>query len=300
MKDLTEKKKKKDMTKKKNKEGLTKDEKQRLAYLKEMTKAKKLKEIGQPVTHVKPSAIYDYNFDMGGPDRLGQLIDSYDFLRPTVKWTKKFSLWLVSCCLVNAYILHSKFGTTRDLSHYDFRSHIIAYLLEGWSCKLPPAPQNSLLRLSVGRQHLPVRTHPTNIRGAGQRACVACNFSEREQATFEVPLHKKRCSYICRECEVPLCIYPCFTEYHTKEDYKVACLEHRKKEEMEKQAKRAQKKNEAIGLTWVTGLFCFLLWVASGQLTNFAWGQTFGQAIKMLRVRETWVVYISKNDNQEK
>ena len=202
----------------------------------EKERLKELKLLKEPamITEKKPLAIYDYNYDMGGPDHLGQLIDSYDFLRATVKWTKKFTLWMFSCVLVNAFILNRKFGLQRDISHWEFRHRIITHLLaegdfQGTSTPIQMGdPQ--VQRFQPGF-HYPIH-NPTSvghIRRVAQLNCYACNFSKGELAAADVTqsLTRKKSSFSCADCKVCLCIQPCFEYFHKEVDYKTKCLEYR-------------------------------------------------------------------------
>jgi len=212
----------------------TATEKRELALLKRAVKPK------LPITDVKPFAVYDYNFDMGGPDLLGQMIDSYDFLRPTLSWPKKLMLWTFSCVIVNAYILNSKFGVEKDMSHFEFRSRIITHLLSKAAFAGSGAldatdmhvPQQ---RLSSGR-HFPQTLSKLHGR-TRQAQCVACNFNKNdleslltpEQAPVGEKLKRIRTSFQCKACQVPLCLEPCFEIYHTFVDFRQECLELRMK-----------------------------------------------------------------------
>lgn len=42
-----------------------------------------------------------------------------------------------------------------------------------------------------------------------KRRCVVCAKNDKERRT----------TYMCKSCEVPLCIIPCFEIYHTKVNY---------------------------------------------------------------------------------
>ena len=209
----------------------TAQQKTRLASLKKMNRPKKL------IPDSRPHAIFDYNFDMGGPDHLGQLMESYDFLRPTLKWSKKFTLWLFSCVLVNAYLLNTKFGTEKELNHTEYRKRIVYHLLKevelaGGPTAPNPTGRAEEKRLSAGK-HFPIPNDSTHIRKVGQRDCAACNFKDKELENMGfvgLRFGRKRASMKCMECGVTLCTYPCFLLYHTEKDFKEKCLEFRKSE----------------------------------------------------------------------
>ena len=205
----------------------TTQQKERLAALKKMNRPKKL------IPESRPHAVFEYNFDMGGPDHLGQLIESYDFLRPTLKWSKKFTLWLFSCVLVNAYLLNTKFGVEKELNHTEYRKRIVYHLLKDVNLAGAGPALNTFGRLGFGK-HFPVPNDPTHMRKAGQRDCAACNFTRQELEKMGVvglTVPRKRASMKCMECCVTLCPYPCFLIYHSEKDFREKCLEHRRQKE---------------------------------------------------------------------
>ena len=198
----------------------------RVAALKKIKPPKKL------IPDSRPHVVFDYNFDMAGPDHLGQLMESYDFLRPTLKWSKKFTLWLFSCILVNAYLLNTKFGAEKELNHTEYRKRIVYHLLKDVELAGASIALNTTGRLGAGKHYL-VPNDPTHTRKAGQRDCAACNFKENELKImgFEgLIVSRRRASMKCMECGVTLCTYPCFFFYHTEKDFREKCLEYRRLE----------------------------------------------------------------------
>ena len=53
----------------------------------------------------KPNIICDYNDNMGGVDRLDQVIANYDMQRKSQKWWKKVFVRMIELCVVNAFVL---------------------------------------------------------------------------------------------------------------------------------------------------------------------------------------------------
>jgi hypothetical protein len=54
----------------------------------------------------KPVCIVDYNKYMNGVDRIDQQIQYYPFLRKLVKWTKKFTIYMLELSVHNSFILY--------------------------------------------------------------------------------------------------------------------------------------------------------------------------------------------------
>ena len=212
---------------KRKRKKLLREKKKKTTWEKEELKALMVetkKEPRFPVCDTKPMAVFDYNFDMGGPDHLGQLIDNYDFLRATVRWTTKFTVWLFSVAVVNAFVLHQKFGSERDMSHYEFRRQLIDHLLKDITQQPPPIQKPIALdRLRAGQagRHFPEYLPSTNIRDVAQRDCVVCTPDKERKHLFQNRKGqlRKRTSYKCIECDVNLCPSRCFELYHTVVNY---------------------------------------------------------------------------------
>ena len=161
----------------------------------------------------------------GGVD-LSDQINSYNScLQKTTKWYCKLFFHLFNVCLINAYLLYKKFHTgEKKLDHHQFLISIVKSLLYG-------APIETL---SKGRKH--VSEKPSRLTGRHfvskipstpgakrknpTRDCVACNITKAKRDGFK----RKQTSYMCTECEKPLCIPDCFRVYHTHKHYKQVLL----------------------------------------------------------------------------
>ena len=168
----------------------------------------------------KPRAIGLYSRYMGGVDLSDQQLSYNQSTHRSVKWWKKvvFS-HLLETCVVNARIMYKQRHPNERVDTNTFRLNIISGLLASYT---PPAkafrkpctnPSNRTLNKEM--QHFP-SLNPT-ILASGRRSspdCEVCSFR---------PIKRCQTSYWCAKCEKPLCAYPCFTRYHTLEDYKIVC-----------------------------------------------------------------------------
>ncbi len=53
--------------------------------------------------------------------------------------------------------------------------------------------------------------------------CAVCNFTKNQLAKLGYGarnLPRKSTSYMCKQCKIPVCIYPCFEIYHTLPEYR--------------------------------------------------------------------------------
>ena len=121
--------------------------------------------------------------------------------------------------ILNSYLLNQKFG--KKMAKQDFIEYIATYLVE----------------TSIGHVSLLGRStfsHDSNSRFSGKAfsqkigygknglLCQACNFSPMQLTKLGLggfKLKRKTTSYCCEQCDVPLCVTPCFEIYHKIQDY---------------------------------------------------------------------------------
>ena len=166
----------------------------------------------------KPVVVDQYNQFMGGVDRSDQLLSYYGFSHRTVKWWRRAAFHLLDMVVVNSYILYSSLQKRRKLTHEQFRIELAKDLLltaavnvaeemptcHGW-LKGPLPPQSRLTE-----RHFPSHLPCTPSGRMAQKECVVCS-KKRGRG-------RKTTSFMCKECQHPMCIIPCFELYHTKTD----------------------------------------------------------------------------------
>ena len=184
---------------------------------------------------VKPDCIIDYTKNMSGVDLADQFITNYNTNRKSNKWWRTLFFHIFNMLLLNAYILNKKFGSVK-LTHFQFREHIANYLIEQALPEYTLKPQaqkarsrsnNNPARL-LGR-HFPshIEKHEGTKRKHPARLCFACNFSVEELEKLGYggrTKAKKFTSFSCPDCDVALCIQPCFKLYHCEKNYKEKIL----------------------------------------------------------------------------
>ena len=179
---------------------------------------------GQLAQVLKPTCIYDYIKRMGGVDTSDQMLQYYSVFRKTTKYWRKLFLHLFNMIITNAFILQKKYGTNDKLNHYDFRLSLVYALLD--EAVEAPKPQGrgrkvnvdeeSVTRLS-GRHfpdHIPAKEGAKRARPA--RDCAACNAAFHDREGFK----RKQTTFMCKVCNVALCVPRCFEVYHTHKDFK--------------------------------------------------------------------------------
>ena len=184
----------------------------------------------------KPEAVYFYCGLMGGVDLNDQLLTYYNFLRRSLKWSRKLLIHCFNMIILNAHILHKLYGK-ENLSHDAFRDRIVKHLLkkglENYSIALPAVMSKKLGKCNTeehDEKRLSERHFPSHIPAAAgrvrqrpSRVCIVCN----NLPNAEVNLSKKKSSFWCGECRKVMCVYPCFELYHTQINYKRDAFDYR-------------------------------------------------------------------------
>ena len=124
-----------------------------------------------------------------------------------MKWYKKLFFRLLDMAIYNAYILY-KFVHNDTLQLSDFRLRLIKEICTKFAQETPVhgRPAINFHKRLVGKHFI------SSIKGKGkQRRCYVCSNTTTKQKKH------KRTRYECKECNVGLCIEPCFQEYHTNQ-----------------------------------------------------------------------------------
>lgn len=164
-----------------------------------------------------PQIVKDYNNTMGGVDRVDQSLASYPIMRKRgKKYYKKIFFHLLELAVWNTYILYKNAGNKK--TPLNFRMELIELMVAHYkepsvNHKGRPSTSATPVRLS-GRhffEHVPAtkkKMHPT-------RHCAVCSRKKDERGKKI----RRESRYQCKQCDVGLCVVPCFEEYHTKLDF---------------------------------------------------------------------------------
>ncbi len=150
----------------------------------------------------KPVAVERYNVSMAGVDRFDQMLGTYQYPHKSLKWYHTLYYRTRETALVNGYIIYKK---------VEFRQRVIDGLLEHWTCtrKRKGRPSIALLPLRMTGQHFPDKYENKRYKPD----CEVC--SDRSTGC------RRQTSFCCKQCNVPLCISPCFERFHTLKQYKM-------------------------------------------------------------------------------
>ena len=167
----------------------------------------------------KPQAIMEYNKYMGGVDLADQLLSYYGFGHRTVKWWRRAFFFLLDTAVVNSYILYTVKNPEkqRRLTHEQFRVALATDLLHaagvdaGAESSHHGRRRQSLQPAArLTERHFPISLGKTPAGRPMQQDCSICSRKKGRG--------RKTTTYKCRECDLPMCIVPCFELHHTKRD----------------------------------------------------------------------------------
>jgi hypothetical protein len=103
--------------------------------------------------------------------------------------------------------------------HSDYRLELIEKIIEKYHPQVI-SPKAGRPPSGPHPRWLTERLFPEFILGMGKkqnptRECVVCT---RKRDSSGKPLRKET-RYICKSCDAPLCVTPCFEKYHTKVNF---------------------------------------------------------------------------------
>ena len=140
------------------------------------------------------------------------MLTTYESERKRVKkWYKKIFMHLISTCAFNANIINNKLSA--DMTSLQFRRSIIEESIAKYHepfekkrsrTRVLPSP----LRLTD--RHFIVTVPATEKKDKPSRRCVVCSENKIRSEN----------RYMCGDCNVGLCVVPCFMYYHTKKVFK--------------------------------------------------------------------------------
>ena len=176
----------------------------------------------------KPVCIYQYTKKMSGVDISDQYLSHHVALRKSMKWSRKLFFHMFNMVMLNSYILNKKFG--QKMQKHEYIEYIATYLVESSFPGVSNLPQRTVAsNPCVSR--LIERHFPKKISdGKNGHLCRACNFTKNQLVKLgfiPVDLKRKTTSFRCSECDIPLCVTPCFEIFHSFEDYRTPLLRSR-------------------------------------------------------------------------
>lgn len=178
----------------------------------------------------KPVCIHDYTKKMSGVDISDQYLSHHVALRKSMKWSRKLFFHIFNMIILNSYLLNNKYSKRMDKQ--DYIEHIASYLVDSSVNHATSLPQR-ISYPSVSNDRLLGKHFPEKNPSKHGQMCRACNFTPAQLSQMGVTgieLKRKTTSFMCKQCQIPLCVTPCFEIYHTFTDYRNICYRRRIKD----------------------------------------------------------------------
>ncbi|BFZ22082.1 hypothetical protein BsWGS_25121 [Bradybaena similaris] len=165
----------------------------------------------------KLCAVEAYTQHMGGVDRADKQMTHYMMLHRNNKWWKKVFFYLFEVTFCNILVIWKALRGTR-VNAEQFRLKVAHHLLDGYrpgtSSRKGRKAENPPDRI-IMNDHFPGINPKRLPSGKPSRPdCIVCTDRDKK---------RHQTQYICKKCNVPLCLFPCFERYHTLVNYKVEC-----------------------------------------------------------------------------
>ncbi|GBM40530.1 PiggyBac transposable element-derived protein 4 [Araneus ventricosus] len=163
---------------------------------------------------LKPAVVADYNNTMGGVDKADQCLSYYPVARNQQrKYYKKIFRYLLSQAVWNAFVIFKKNGG--KMRQVEFRMKLIERLIEVTVCnpstRRGPFPKSEENVVRLTGRHFPSYVDESESRKKS-RKCVVCSLKMNENGKRV----RRESRFECKNCDVGLCVAPCFEIYHTE------------------------------------------------------------------------------------
>jgi len=145
-----------------------------------------------------PASFIKYNSLMGGVDTFDHLRAMYTVhLLLKSRWWVYLFFWSIECGIINAYILYNLNPHVKKLTHREFRLKLAFALMERGSPHMVrhTGPRNKVIpsrHVGCHPMYKIKHLHPKKHR---QQQCEVCGTGFRA-------------TYMCKTCQVPLCLKP--------------------------------------------------------------------------------------------
>ncbi|GBO11269.1 PiggyBac transposable element-derived protein 4 [Araneus ventricosus] len=163
---------------------------------------------------LKPAVVADYNNTMGGVDKADQCLSYYPVARNQQrKYYKKIFRYLLSQAVWIAFVIFKKNGG--KMRQVEFRMKLIERLIEVTACnpstRRGPFPKSEENGVRLTGRHFPSYVDESEPRKKS-RKCVVCSLKINENGKRV----RRESRFECKNCNVGLCVAPCFEIYHTE------------------------------------------------------------------------------------
>ncbi|GBP20810.1 PiggyBac transposable element-derived protein 4 [Eumeta japonica] len=166
-----------------------------------------------------PAVVKQYTKRMGGVDHFDHIKGTYSVGRRSRRWWLRIFYFLLDACITNAFILYSKNSNSTKLSNLEFRIALARGLIGGFSSrKRRSEGVNYIVRKKVAvsdNYQKSVHMIAPEIRFSNVGEHMPVDLPSYQRCRHcSTKIKDKRSKIMCCKCGVPLCITPCFLNFH--------------------------------------------------------------------------------------
>ena len=156
----------------------------------------------------KPAPVVHYNKGMRIVDKNDMLLSSVECVRKTLRWYLKLFNHMLDMSVMNAYHLYV-YKTGKKVPLLDFSKDLIRQMIAKYWVDVQGVGRVGVRVSRLTARHFPSPIPPLPNTARPRRRCHVCSHTQQR-------LRSRQTTYfMCIECGVPLCVHPCFGEYHT-------------------------------------------------------------------------------------
>lgn len=158
-----------------------------------------------------PTPVATYNKYVGGVDLFHQYMANYSIHWQSKRWWMKIFYYFIDAAIVNAYILYKLEMTENNKKpvHYlFFRSQLADELIGNFISRKNVKPKVVITKKKFGGKNqmiVDLSEEHLAIKVDSARRCANCSTSRKP----------RRSTLVCKTCNVALCKFPCFNDFHT-------------------------------------------------------------------------------------
>ncbi|XP_051171549.1 piggyBac transposable element-derived protein 4-like [Leptopilina boulardi] len=172
-----------------------------------VTAVKRKTKTGNKIDVSCPLAVSSYNKIMGAVDKFDQLKERYSIGRRSRKWWHRIFYFLIDLAIVNSYIMYKVKNGDSKKTHLDFRVNLAKQLISNTTYRKRTGRPSSFVGKKINLlQEVRKDQFGKHVLQSieSRRRCRFCSTKEKEIRT----------KYVCKTCDVPLCVEPCFQKFH--------------------------------------------------------------------------------------
>lgn len=165
----------------------------------------------------KLNVVLDYNTYMSGANQIHEILQRHLSISKSIKWHKKYFLYLLDITIFNCLVIWNSCHQDRK-TFREIKEDIISGLLEKYftpseDFHLKTKRSQKKFPLCIKFRCFPKKLPSTEKKCRPLQRCVLCKENKL----------RKRTRYFCYDCNVPLCLIPCFELFHTTRRNKIIC-----------------------------------------------------------------------------